>query len=258
MAIPFESTRTSTGGGGGVSDHGLLLGLGDDDHTQYSKLSAGVGAPASTPSRAGALYTDTTGSIPYYATGNVSSADWSRLSQYGHTHSTSDIISGTFADSRIAQTNVTQHEAAINHNTLTNYLANEHIDWTSTTQSITTTGTITAQDVMTISGTATQGGRLRLSEDTNNGTNYMELRANSNILANFTLTFPSSDGNPGEFLKTDGSGILTWSSVTASPGGLTTNVQFNNAGALDGDANFTTDGIGNVSITGSMTVDFLT
>ncbi len=43
---------------------------------------------------------------------------------------TSKITSGTFADARIAQSNVTQHEAAIDHDALTNFVANEHIDWT--------------------------------------------------------------------------------------------------------------------------------
>jgi hypothetical protein len=32
----FPSTSASTGGGGGVTDHGALSGLADDDHTQYS------------------------------------------------------------------------------------------------------------------------------------------------------------------------------------------------------------------------------
>lgn len=35
------------------------------------------------------------------------------LSVVGHTHNTSDITSGTFADARIAQSNVTQHQAAL-------------------------------------------------------------------------------------------------------------------------------------------------
>ncbi len=52
-------------------------------------------------------------------------------SAVGHTHSTSDIISGTFADARIAVSNITQHEASINHDALTNFVANEHIDHTS-------------------------------------------------------------------------------------------------------------------------------
>lgn len=43
-----------------------------------------------------------------------------------HGHPTSDIISGTFDDARIAESNVTQHEGAIDHDELTNFEANEH------------------------------------------------------------------------------------------------------------------------------------
>lgn len=46
-----------------------------------------------------------------------------------HAHAASDVTSGTFADARIAATNVTQHVASINHNALLNYVANEHIRW---------------------------------------------------------------------------------------------------------------------------------
>lgn len=54
---------------------------------------------------------------------------------------TTDIQSGTFADERIAQSNVTQHQAAINHNVLFGYDANEHIDWTGAGSNFKTNGT---------------------------------------------------------------------------------------------------------------------
>lgn len=47
-----------------------------------------------------------------------------------HTHAASAVTSGTFDDARIAESNVTQHEGAIDHDALTNFVANEHIDWT--------------------------------------------------------------------------------------------------------------------------------
>jgi hypothetical protein len=50
--------------------------LGDDDHTQYSLISSGAGAPASTPSRVGLIYVDTTADIAYVSVGTASSADW--------------------------------------------------------------------------------------------------------------------------------------------------------------------------------------
>jgi hypothetical protein len=38
--------------------------------------------------------------------------------------------SGTFADARISESSVTQHVAAVDHDSLLNFLADEHIDWT--------------------------------------------------------------------------------------------------------------------------------
>ena len=46
-----------------------------------------------------------------------------------HTHAAGDITSGTFADVLVAESNVTQHEGAIDHDALTNFAADEHIDW---------------------------------------------------------------------------------------------------------------------------------
>jgi hypothetical protein len=43
-----------------------------------------------------------------------------------HTHATADITSGTFADARVQESNVTQHEAALDHNALTNYALGQH------------------------------------------------------------------------------------------------------------------------------------
>lgn len=48
----------------------------------------------------------------------------------GHTHSTSAITSGTFADARISQSSVTQHQGAIDHDSLSGFVGAEHIDWT--------------------------------------------------------------------------------------------------------------------------------
>lgn len=61
---------------GGTSDHGGLSGLSDDDHTQYSIISSGAGAPGTTPPRIGAIYVDTSAPALYVAKGASSSADW--------------------------------------------------------------------------------------------------------------------------------------------------------------------------------------
>lgn len=106
-------TNDSGGAGGGVSDHGALTGLGGDDHTQYALISSGTGAPGTTPTRVGEVYIGTAADTIYHSTGTASSADWTLVSVDGHTHAAADTVSGTFADARIAESNVTQHEAAL-------------------------------------------------------------------------------------------------------------------------------------------------
>jgi hypothetical protein len=55
----------------------------------------------------------------------------------------------------------------------------------------------------------------------------------------YTLTLPTSDGDAGQFLKTDGSGVLSWGAVGGTPGGSDTQVQFNDGGVFGGDAGLT-------------------
>ena len=52
----------------------------------------------------------------------------------------------------------------------------------------------------------------------------------------------------GQALVATGTGAAAWSTVTAGAGGSTTQVQYNNAGALAGNAAFTTDTSGNVKV----------
>ena len=63
-----------------------------------------------------------------------------------------------------------------------------------------------------------------------------------NIAGNLTLTAPAADGTNGQALVTNGSGTLSFASVSTSPGGSTTQVQYNNAGSFGGITNATTDG----------------
>jgi hypothetical protein len=57
----------------------------------------------------------------------------------------------------------------------------------------------------------------------------------------YTLTLPTNDGDSGQFLKTDGSGVLSWDAAGGggTPGGSDTQVQFNDGGAFGGDSGFT-------------------
>ena len=62
-------------------------------------------------------------------------------------------------------------------------------------------------------------GDLRLKEASSNGTNYVALQSPASLSSNVTLTLPSTDGNSGEFLQTDGSGNLSFSVVQGVPAG---------------------------------------
>ena len=72
-----------------------------------------------------------------------------------------------------------------------------------------------------IANGATSSGEIRFFEDTDNGSNYVGLNAGS-ISSSFTLTLPTADGSSGQFLKTDGSGALSFDTVSSVADDLTT------------------------------------
>lgn len=67
---------------------------------------------------------------------------------------------------------------------------------------------------VTVSGTVVDvvnQGLLRLYELTANGTNFVALRAPAALSGDTTYTLPPGDGLSGQFLSTDGTGSLSWS-----------------------------------------------
>ena len=72
-----------------------------------------------------------------------------------------------------------------------------------------------------IANGATSSGEIRFFEDTDNGSNYIGLNAGS-ISSSFTLTLPTADGSSGQFLKTDGSGALSFDTVSSAADDITT------------------------------------
>ena len=116
----------------------------------YSEVATGTTAPATTPDAAGDIFVNTTGDVVYVATGTTNSADWLQVSGSGNLSDlgdttisggltagdflrysgsawvdtplsasdipsldTSKITSGTFANARISEGSVTQHQAAL-------------------------------------------------------------------------------------------------------------------------------------------------
>ncbi len=72
-------------------------------------------------------------------------------------------------------------------------------------------------------------------------TSYAPL--NIGALTSSGISYPTSDGTTGQVLSTNGSGILSFVNVTATPGGLTTQIQYNDSGSLAGSANLTFNGL---------------
>jgi trimeric autotransporter adhesin len=102
--------------------------------------------------------------------------------------------------------------------------------------------TVVTANTVKASGTASSQGKVEFFEDTDNGTNFVALQAPATVATNVTFTLPAADGTNGQVIQTNGSGALSFATVAASPGGSTTQVQFNNAGAFGGISGVTTDG----------------
>ncbi len=67
-------------------------------------------------------------------------------------------------------------------------------------------------------GTATSAAEARLFEDTDNGTNYIGLKAPASVGTSKTFVLPDADGSAGQFLKTDGSATLSWATGGSTDG----------------------------------------
>ena len=74
---------------------------------------------------------------------------------------------------------------------------------------------------LAVVGNATAGAELRLPEDTDNGSNYVAIKAPDSLSATYTLTLPADDGSADQYLKTDGSGGLSWATVSGASAPLT-------------------------------------
>jgi len=102
----------------------------------------------------------------------------------------------------------------------------------------------------TATGTAPVAGNLNFGElaiNYNDGGMLLYAKNASGTIIKLmnnpaNLLYPRTDGTSGQAITTNGSGTLAFSSITAAPGGSTTQVQYNNAGAFGGISNATTDG----------------
>ena len=103
-------------------------------------------------------------------------------------------------------------------------------------------------------------GSIKLFDSGN--ANYVSVTSGTNT-ASWTLTLPTSAGTNGQVLTTNGFGVTSWSTASSggTPGGATTQIQYNNAGAFGGSSNLIWDntngrlGIGTSTPSGSITIN---
>jgi len=101
-----------------------------------------------------------------------------------------------------------------------------------------TTGNITGPQTISIGVQGTATGTLNIL-GTTSGTVSIKT---ADTAGTWTMTLPANDGDAGQFLQTNGSGVTTWATVTAGAGGSNTQVQYNSAGSLAGITGATSDG----------------
>ena len=77
---------------------------------------------------------------------------------------------------------------------------------------------VSANGGVTIGNGATSSGVLTINEDTDAGSNFASFQVPS-LAANTVYTLPADDGDSGEQLQTNGSGVLTWEAAGSGGGG---------------------------------------
>jgi len=68
----------------------------------------------------------------------------------------------------------------------------------------------TTNGTITVDGTSSAPGKIRLYEDTDNGTNYIGLSSPDLVSTSIDFKLPSADGSSGQVIQTDGSGNLSF------------------------------------------------
>ena len=92
----------------------------------------------------------------------------------------------------------------------------DHVDGTLTASSALTADSNSAIDTIKIGNSTTVGGTVVFNEGTNNGSNFVSLKAPNSVASNFAMTLPGSDGSNGHVLTTDGSGNLSFAAPATS------------------------------------------
>lgn len=84
--------------------------------------------------------------------------------------------------------------------------------------------------------TLTAQGDVRFADS--DSSNYVAFQAPATVASNVTWTLPATDGTSGQFLSTDGAGILSWATASGGGGGGGTSVTVTQATATASQTTF--------------------
>lgn len=113
-----------------------------------------------------------------------------------------------------------------------------------------------------ILGSASNTGGIRFYGigDNKEAANHVGLTVSPSLNEDITFTLPTSDGTSGQVIQTDGSGALSFTTVSGggggTPGGNNTEIQYNDNGSFEGLTSFTTDGT-NLILTSGTELQFV-
>ena len=83
---------------------------------------------------------------------------------------------------------------------------------------------------------------LRFNEAASNGSNYVELKSPASLSGNVSLTLPAADGTANQYLKTDGSGNLSWGTGPAGSGATNALAIWSSSGTVSYASGFSRSG----------------
>src|SRR6056300_1272268 len=92
----------------------------------------------------------------------------------------------------------------------------DHVHGTLTASSAVVVDSNKAIDEFIIGNSTTTGGTIKFNEGTNNGSNFVALKAPNSVGSDLTFTLPSSYGSNGQGLLSDGSGGLNFGNVATT------------------------------------------
>jgi hypothetical protein len=115
----------------------------------------------------------------------------------------------------------------------------DHVQGTLTASSAILVDSNKAIDEILVGNSATVGGTIKFNEGTNNGANFIGLKAPNSVGSSVTFTLPASDGSNGHVLQTDGSGALSFAAPSASSFTLAADSGSNDTFSTGGTLTFT-------------------